>query len=94
MVSATFLQIKYKPEFFDDDGRITAWCEEFGIAAPGDTREEASAVLAATVRYHCEQLERRGTLAAALAKAGLAPKAINVERDEAEDVVLVLNSTS
>ena len=33
MVSATLLQIGFRPEFYEDDGLVTAFCRELGLAA-------------------------------------------------------------
>ena len=92
MVSATLLQIVYRPEFYDEDGLVTAVCRELGLAAPGKTNEEAGAALSSTVRTYCDILERRGVLAQTLADAGVATASISVDKASDEDVVLVVGT--
>lgn len=92
MVSATLLQIKYRPEFHNEDGLITAVCRELGLAAPGKTNDEAAAALSSTVRAYCDILERRGTLAKTLGEAGIATQSISVDKESDDDVVLVVGT--
>ena len=92
MVSTTLLQIKYRPEFHNEDGLVTAVCRELGLAAPGKTNEEAGAALSSTVGADCDILERRGVLAKTLAESGVITEEISVDKESNEDVVLVVGT--
>ncbi len=92
MVSTTLLQIKYRPQFHDEDGLVTAVCRELGLAAPGKTNAEAAAALSSTVRAYCDILERRGVLAKTLSEAGIATTEINVDKESKDDVILVVGT--
>ena len=92
MVSTTLLQIGYRPEFYEDDGLVTAFCRELGLAAGGADRASASAALSATVRMYCDVLERKGVLQSTLASAGVAAREINVDKETPDDVVLVVGT--
>jgi predicted RNase H-like HicB family nuclease len=65
-------RIRFVPEMdLDANGVYTAVCTEFGLAAMGETVEEARSELKATVASYCSALRRRGLIEAALRESGI-----------------------
>lgn len=91
-MSAILLQIQFRPEFYEDDGLVTAFCHELGLAAGGTDEASASAALSATVRTYCDILERKGVLQQTLRDADVRSREITVDKPTADDVVLVVGS--
>ncbi|MDP9237503.1 MAG: hypothetical protein M3P30_08940 [Chloroflexota bacterium] len=92
MVSASLTQISFRPEFYDDDGLVTAYCRELGLAASGASKDLASAALSATVRTYCDVLERRGVMQSTLSSTGIATHEITVDKETTEEVILVVGT--
>jgi hypothetical protein len=85
-------EIRFRPEFYEDDGLTTAFCRELGLAASGASEDEAASALSATVRTYCDVLERRGVLAKTLAESGVSTQEISIDKESEADVVLVVGT--
>jgi len=87
-MTAVNVQIRYVPEVTQGaHGGFMAACQEFQLAASGETAEEARARLRVIVASFCNALQRKGMLDQALRESGMHNEPIARQPDE--DIVSV-----
>ena len=83
MTTALNIQIRYVPEVTQAaHGGFMAVCQEFQLAASGETAEEARARLRVIVASFCSALQRKGMLDQALRESGMRNEPIARQPDE------------
>ena len=88
MTTALNVQIRYVPEVTQGAHEgFMAVCQEFHLAASGETAEEARARLRVIVTSFCNALARKGMLDRALRESGMRNEP--VVRQPGEDIVSI-----
>ena len=89
MTTLAVIQIRCMPEIDQDaHGSFTAVCPELGLAAMGETEEEAVINLKLTMQSYCNALRRKGLLDQALKESGIKWEEIPIEKVDPKEVVV------